>query len=503
MAALPVTGDAITTIQYTPPPTVRDFIRHYTPGELFLDWIVGPVGSGKTTGIFFKLIYMAGLQAKSPIDGIRRSRCVVVRNTAPQLKDTTIKSFDYWFKDGTAGKWYATDKNFVLRYADVECEVMFRPLDTPDDVARVLSLEVTFAIIDEFVQLPQAIIEALSGRCGRYPPKVDGGATNWGMWGASNPGMESDWWYPMLEDNTLLPADQAVPSNWKYFKQPSGFADGSTKYGGLKAENQINLAPYTEDNAYYTNLAKGKTQHWIKQFIEVEWGYSMSGKPVFPMFQKEIHVAKLRSNPALQLAIGYDPGLSGSAFILGQYDDSVGRLAVLAEVVMEDYATDRAITEKLKPLLRSRFPDHEVIIIPDPASANRSQGQTGSSVMMELKKHFAVKEDTDNTLESRLQPAQYYMMRLTAEGPALIIDPSCIRLIRALVSGYKYSLVKTQGDTKREAPDKNIHSHPADAFTYLARYYRKGEERAGRRLGQNAQPRRLQSPRLRNPYVQR
>ena len=65
----------MTTIQYTPPPTVKAFIKHYRPGELFIDWIVGPVGSGKTTGIFFKLAYMAQLQKPSPIDGIRRSRC--------------------------------------------------------------------------------------------------------------------------------------------------------------------------------------------------------------------------------------------------------------------------------------------------------------------------------------------------------------------------------------------------------------------------------------------
>lgn len=459
--------------------------------------------SGKTTGIFFKLAYMASLQAKSPIDGVRRSRCVVVRNTAPQLKDTTIKSFDYWFKDGTAGKWYATDKNFVLRYGDVECEVMFRPLDTPDDVARVLSLEVTFAIIDEFVQLPQAIIEALSGRCGRYPPKVEGGATNWGMWGASNPGMESDWWYPMLEDPTLLPVDQSAPTNWKYFKQPSGFADGSVKYGKLRAENVLNLAPYTDDNAYYINLAKGKTAHWIKQFIEVEWGYSMSGKPVFPMFSKELHVAKktLQPNPRRQLAIGYDPGLSGSAFILSQYDDSVGRVTIYDEIVMEDYATDRAISEKLVPLLRTKYQGFEVIICPDPSSSNRSAGQTGSSVMLELYKHFAVAEDADNAIEARLQPAQYYMMRLTGEGPALVIDPGCIRLVRALVSGYKYTLVKTQGDTKRDTPDKNSHSHVADAFTYVLRYFRKGEERAGRSLLQGKN-RRMQRP-VRNNYVQK
>lgn len=474
------TNDAapMTTIQYTPPPTVRDFIKHYTPGKLFLDWIVGPVGSGKTTGIFFKLCYMAQLQDPSPIDGIRRSRCVVVRNTGNQLNDTTIKSFNYWFKDGQAGKWKATTKDFILRYGDVECEVLFRPLDSADDVDRVLSLEVTFAIIDEFVQLPRAIVEALSARCGRYPPKIEGGATNWGMWGASNPGNESDWWYQFLEDQAALPEGEA-PDNWKYFKQPSGFADGTDRYQGLRAENLENLPGKA---LYYTNLAVGKAAHWIKQFIEVEWGYSLSGKPVFPMFNKDFHVSKrpLVPNRSRQLIAGYDPGMQ-SGLVLGQYDDSVGRVLIFDELVLEDYATDRLIAEKFKPLLRTKYQGFELIVVPDPASANRAQGQQDNSVMRELKKHFAVKEDTDNTIDSRLSPAQYYMMRLTQDGPALSIDPRCVRLIRALVGGYKFTVNK--GDNRRETPDKNFHSHVADAFTYLTRYCKKGEDHAGKRVG--------------------
>ena len=87
------------SISYTPPPTVREFIKDYAPGKLFFDWIIGPVGSGKTTGLFFKLCYLASMQAKSPVDGVRRSRAVIVRNTAPQLRDTTLSSWNYWFKD--------------------------------------------------------------------------------------------------------------------------------------------------------------------------------------------------------------------------------------------------------------------------------------------------------------------------------------------------------------------------------------------------------------------
>lgn len=459
----------MTTLQYTPAPTIKKFIKHYIPGKLFLDWIVGPVGSGKTTGIFFKLIYMASLQEKSPVDGIRRSRCVVVRSTSTQLKDTTIKSFNQFFKDGQAGKWYATDKNFVLKFGDIECEVMFRPLDTPDDVDRVLSLEVTFAIIDEFVQIPKAIVDALSVRCGRYPAKVDGGATNWGMWGATNPGMESDWWYPYCEEiPEEMPEGESIPDNWKNFKQPAG--------NGPDAENLENLVA-----TYYDDAVKGKANHWIKQYIEVQWGYSLSGKPVFPMFNPDIHVSKrpLQGNRSLQLVIGYDPGMSGSGVVGMQYDDASAQLRVLFEFALVDYATDRMMSEKLIPFLSRYYQGFDVLVVPDPASANRSNSDS-NTVIKTLKKHFAVKPDTNNVIETRLQPAQYYMMRLTSQGPALLIDSRCVRLIRALVGGYKYTVMK--GDIRKEVPDKNGHSHIADAFTYGTRFVRTGEERAGRRI---------------------
>ena len=57
----------MSVIDYTPPPTIRNFIRDYRPGGMFMDWIVGPVGSGKTTGIFFKLCYMASLQDRKSV----------------------------------------------------------------------------------------------------------------------------------------------------------------------------------------------------------------------------------------------------------------------------------------------------------------------------------------------------------------------------------------------------------------------------------------------------
>ena len=442
-------------VNYAPPPTISDFIREYTPGELFFNWILGPVGSGKTTGIFFKLAYMASLQAPSPRDGIRRSRAVVVRNTMPQLRDTTITSWNYWFKDGQAGTWKASTSSFILRFGDVECEVLFRPLDTPDDVARVLSLEVTFAVIDEFVQIDKSIIEALSARCGRYPPQIDGGATNWGMWGSSNPGNEDSWWYTMLEE------PENTPSNWTYFKQPSGFSP--------HAENLANLPGGAR---YYTSLADGKSEHWVKQFIEVEWGYSIEGTPVLKSFSPEYHVSKrpLLFNPMLPLVAGYDPGIGGSALIFGQMNHN-GQLIVLSELVQQGYGTERLAKERLAPHLRLRYPElREFIITPDPAAFGRSSSNEKSSTdILRALKYVVKVPDMNNFLETRITAMEFFTTRITPSGPALLIDPGCKHLIRAFTTGWRFK-AKKDGDTALE-PEKNKHSHPADAGGYLCKWF--------------------------------
>lgn len=477
------------SIDYKPSPTCEEFIRDYIPSELFYNFIVGPYGSGKTSAILFKLAYMASLQEPSPLDGIRRTRAVVVRNTGNQLNDTTIPSWNIWFKDGIAGTWKATVKTFVLRFADVECEVLFRPLDTPDDVSRVLSLEVTFAILDEFVEIPKQIVEALSGRCGRFPSKVEGvGATNWGMWGASNPGEEDNWWHEFLgvDDPTKR------PENVSYYHQPSGLS--------AQAENVENLPG---GRGYYENMRKGKSPAWVKQFIEAEWGYTVAGRPVVPTFNRELHVAKhsLKFDPYLPLVAGFDPGMR-SALIFGQ-QDLYGRLHVLPpSLVLEGYGAERMANDRLVPLLKLRFPGADFTIAPDPAANSRTP--TNESTVVDVlrahkyKKYWNVEVDETNLITPRLEAIQHFTTRLTERGPALVIDPACHELIRALTGGWRYETTKK--DTEKPQPEKNVHSHPGDAFGYLCRHYHRGTIRKGRRSSANERP---VLPTFGNPYALR
>jgi hypothetical protein len=474
-------------ITYTPPPTVRDFIRHYKPGELFYDWIIGPVGSGKTTGIFFKLCYMASLQAKSPLDGKRRSRAVIVRNTAPQLRDTTLSSWNYWFKDGVAGTWHATSPMpmmFVLKFGDVECEVLFRALDTAADVQRVLSLETTFVIIDEFVEIREEIVEALSGRAGRYPPEIHGGPTNWGVWGSSNPGNEDDWWFPYLGLD-----EDPIPENACLWVQPPGDSPD--------AENVENL-PGKEK--YYESLKIGKSDAWIHRFIKVEWGYSVAGTPVITTFNQQLHVSKtpLKADPRLPLVAGFDPGLAGSALIFGQLSLQ-GRLSVLDELIQRDMGAERIVKDRLRPLLKNRFDGFEFIIAPDPAADARSSNNERTIVdtLRDKKKGgFTVKfPDMNNRLPLRIEAIEHFTTRLVEGSPALIIDPKCKHTIRALTGGWRYRL-NERGIATKDEPEKNASSHPGDGFGYLCRFFHHMESREARRTAAKQTTRRVYL----NPY---
>jgi len=294
------------------------------------------------------------------------------------------------------------------------------------------------------------------------------------MWGSSNPGNEDSWWYEALQQahrysrNTKAITPSIHDTNWTYYEQPSGFAPD--------AENLANLPG---GRAYYTALAKDKAEHWVKQFIEVEWGYSISGTPVIATFNADLHVAKkpLVPNVHLPLVGGFDPGMN-SAMIFGQMDLH-GRLLVYDELVQRDMGAQRFITNRVQPLMRVKYRDYNFTVSPDPASSQRTQTDE-RTVLQTISKHFKVKiADSNNRLPGRIEAIEHFTTRLTDIGPALLIDPACKVLIRALRSGWRYN--KTQkGDTAPE-PAKNDYSHPGDGFSYLCKFFYKGIQSESKR----------------------
>ena len=105
----------------------------------FIRGLMGPLGSGKSVGCCADLLKLAREQTPSS-DGIRRTRWAIIRNTYRELHDTTMRTwFEHVPKD--FGHWAAGDMEHRLKAGDFEAEFLFRALDRPDDVKKLLSLE--------------------------------------------------------------------------------------------------------------------------------------------------------------------------------------------------------------------------------------------------------------------------------------------------------------------------------------------------------------------------
>jgi hypothetical protein len=468
---MPLDTDSGNVLTYSPPLSVQGFLQ----SEAFITLIVGPVGSTKTTAGLMKIAYHAKRMAACR-DGVRRSRAVWVRNTNEQLRDTSIPDFLKWFPDGVAGIYLKTGTRFILKFDDVECEVLFRGLDDANDVRRLLSLQASFAIFDEFREIHKDIFDAMQGRLGRYPDKMmvkhrpewgrdkdghpiagcvtDAGEQNKHLWGMSNPPDMDTFWEEFLTD---------PPYNAKVFFQPSGLAPEADWLEFLPSE-------------YYANLAVGKTDDWIDVYIKAEFGKSLAGQPVHKSFKTEFHVAKgalkaVRASEHITslaeaqypLLIGVDFGLTPAA-VIGQMDPR-GRLLAHRSLTAEGMGSLRFIRERLKPMLANEFGGIPVLVIGDPAGIQRAQTDERSVFDIYKKEGFRIVPGKTNAIPGRLASVDNWLGRQIDGGAAVVIDPGCKPLIHALRGGYRYK-ISTKGEVD-EKPEKNASSHIADAFQYL------------------------------------
>ena len=62
--------------------------------------IIGPVGSGSSTGTLFDLLLRAQKQTPDP-DGVRRRRILVARATYPELQTTVKRTMQTWLPKAT------------------------------------------------------------------------------------------------------------------------------------------------------------------------------------------------------------------------------------------------------------------------------------------------------------------------------------------------------------------------------------------------------------------
>ncbi|MFA5429123.1 MAG: hypothetical protein WC279_13055 [Sulfurimonas sp.] len=399
-------------------------------------------------------------------DGIRRSRWAVIRNTRAQLKDTVLKSALEWWTPGILGRWKESEMIFHMEFNDVRAEILFRALDSPEDVQRVLSLEISGCFVEEAREINLDIILALQGRIGRYPRREDVPAYWSGMICSTNPPEVDSTWFSIIEH---LPLEENNPDSvmiCESWKQPSGLSP--------EAENVEYLRPN-----YYSDLAKGKTKAWVDTYVHGLYSPTQSGKPVYhQVFRQDRHVSltPLKIDPILPVVIGFDTGLTPAAVFKQMGLD--GRIRVLREAHVFDMGMKRFAQLYIRPIIKNFFPGNPLIFIGDPAGKRRADSDESSAFKV-LKEAFEaddaiVKAASTNDPRVRIQATEQMLSQYPDGEPLMVIDPSCKWYIEALRSKYRFPKIKSTGDYS-ENPEKGPHSHSAEAGQYCDLYLLSGK----------------------------
>lgn len=452
-----------------------DVLKAFMKDDTFFRGIRGPVGSGKSVGCCVEVFRRALMQAKGP-DGKRKSRWAIIRNTNPQLRTTTIKTWLDWFPENDWGKFtWSVPYTHNIKKGDLELEVIFLALDRPEDVKKLLSLELTGIWINEAREIPKSIIDACTMRVGRYPSMRDGGPSWTGVIADTNAPEEDHWWPIMAGEVPIpdhIPREQAKmmvkPDNWRFFTQPSGMLEIRNDDGEVesykpnpKAENRKNMM-----ESYYPNLIQGKLKSWIDVYVMNKLGSVQDGKPVYPQFVTETHVAKEEIPVAagVPVYVGLDFGLTPSA-VIGQ--KIRGRWLIQSEIVAVDMGIVR-FAEVLRNELSSRFAaGGDVVIYGDPAGDFRAQ--TDESTPFQILRGAGLRAfpAPSNSVDLRIESVSSQLNKMTEGKAAFLVDRRCSMLIKGFEGAYSYKRMEVSGERYADKPDKNMFSHVHDALQYL------------------------------------
>ena len=135
------------------------------------------------------------------------------------------------------------------------------------------------------------LVDAIAGRCGRFPTAAAGGCTWFGLIGDTNAPIEGSDWWRLFEDDK--------PPDWQVFRQPVRARPAGREPGVAAADADTMQMPVTDQRrraqgrTYYERLARGKNPDWIKRYVHAEYGEDPTGTAVFRgSFKRSFHVKR-------------------------------------------------------------------------------------------------------------------------------------------------------------------------------------------------------------------
>jgi hypothetical protein len=447
--------------------------------------IMGPVGSAKTTGSMLRMARHAWEQApwevhtaKGEKRRIAHTRFAIVRNTGPQLVDTTMKS---WFKlfptDNRYRKWTSTTKTAnwyfpISKDVWLRSEFLFRALDDEDDVANLLSLEVTGFYFNEFREISTDIFANARARYGRYPGADMGGCTWNGAIADTNPWAFTSDFHDMFVVNPR--------PNFKFFHQPGGLDPGAENLENLNQNSESIKLPLDDPKRralgriYYERLLDTYKKHEADMYVHSKYGVSRAGKPVYASYDDNAHcklfeLAKDKDG-RVPIKIGYDnTGRTPSAIISQRTNTGQWRLRY--EFIGEDMGL-KAHVKELHRFLEEKILGYRIEKITcDPAGAAKDSGELDMRMVVQAEfPGVTVVNARTNDIETRIDAVEGALRRMVNGEPAVLLHPDCKILRTACLIKYQYRRIKIAGDERyAEVPDKTAKPYDdiANALQYL------------------------------------
>jgi len=512
------------TINYIASPTGAKFHA----SDKVVRGFLGPVGNGKSVTCINEMHRLSVLQEPN-CNGIRKTKWAIVRNTYDMLETTTLATFKQWIPEDVCSitlKPMRGDMRYPLSDGtSVEAKFIFLALDRPDDVKKLLSLEVTGVFMNESKELPYAVVKGSRERIGRYPSQIDGytdvydnngkltydapkeldadgnvlfnddrtpqykPCTRKSLLMDTNPPEDDHWWYQLAEDgclrsNQTSEAKRAVSEIFDFFRGPSPFLLNNGEYlDNPKAEN-IKFLP--GGYKYYRDMLAGNTEDHINVMVMGNYGTIKDGKPVYPQYNDRLHCPEkpLGVLEDLPIGLGWDGGLTPTC-IIGQQTKR-GQLRIIAELVSEDMGVRQFARDIVKPFLQRNFYGIEIAFsYLDPAGKGRGEAEAKSAlgilndeyiddnmdgdILQPLNMGFETEPAPTNDPTKRIDAVNSYIIKLVDGEPGYLVSRKCPMIRKGKIGGYQYKRMQVSGEARfKDKPDKNKYSHPADAEQYLA-----------------------------------
>lgn len=460
-------------------PTATSVAFHES--DAYFKGMVGPYASGKSTAMAVDILLNSMAQHPGP-DGVRHTRWGVIRASYPNLS-ATRKTILEVMPPGTGNitvggaPFHGVFKFPLTDGTSVQAEFELWSSETGEDARKFKSANWTGCWINEPTEVAMDVVLAAMGRVERFPVMNDGGC-RWGgvIMDFNHP--PSDHWVKdffaikaMSATDPLTGGVRTYPID--FFRQPPAAfrreVEGSLVYEvNPEAENLENLSGgidfYARQIAMLQQQGKlAELDGWYCMLDVV----SVEGKPVWPMFREDIHVSDwdIKPVPSAPVVVGFDTSGIHPAAVVGQFWD--GRWRIVDEIDGEEEGLAAFMDGGLLPLLRERYKGSEITVSVDPANARDSF--TGITPVNHLRAEgLRVVLPRTNRPETRVEAVAERLNRIKG---GFLVSRACKRLIAAMRGGYCYAKRRLKGTveiTYADRPEKNRHSHLADALQYMA-----------------------------------